>query len=90
MARNFFARSSPRSLDAGKVDNDAHGCPACPHPAIGPDAFDDEHASTLLPVGGASLDGRPLEFAPALHVARLEDHPGLDDLNADDLAIDLD
>jgi uncharacterized Zn-binding protein involved in type VI secretion len=22
--------------DLGKVDADAHGCPACPHPAIGP------------------------------------------------------
>jgi len=25
-----------RLSDLGKVDNDAHGCPACPHPAIGP------------------------------------------------------
>lgn len=22
--------------DLGKVDSDAHGCPACPHPAVGP------------------------------------------------------
>ena len=25
-----------RLTDLGKVDSDAHGCPACPHPAIGP------------------------------------------------------
>ena len=25
-----------RVSDIGKVDQDAHGCPACPHPAQGP------------------------------------------------------
>lgn len=25
-----------RVSDIGKIDNDAHGCPACPHPAKGP------------------------------------------------------
>lgn len=25
-----------RVSDIGKVDKDAHGCPACPHPALGP------------------------------------------------------
>jgi uncharacterized Zn-binding protein involved in type VI secretion len=25
-----------RVSDIGKVDKDAHGCPACPHPAQGP------------------------------------------------------
>jgi uncharacterized Zn-binding protein involved in type VI secretion len=25
-----------RLSDLGKVDSDAHGCPACPHPAVGP------------------------------------------------------
>jgi|SRR5439155_10488649 len=25
-----------RLADMGKVDSDAHGCPACPHPGIGP------------------------------------------------------
>ncbi len=25
-----------RLTDLGKVDKDAHGCPACPHPAVGP------------------------------------------------------
>lgn len=25
-----------RVFDMGKVDSDAHGCPACPHPAVGP------------------------------------------------------
>ena len=25
-----------RVSDNGKVDADSHGCPACPHPAVGP------------------------------------------------------
>jgi len=25
-----------RLMDASKVGSDAHGCPACPHPAVGP------------------------------------------------------
>lgn len=25
-----------RVSDNGKIDSDAHGCPACPHPAVGP------------------------------------------------------
>ena len=25
-----------RLSDLGKVDEDKHGCPACPHPAVGP------------------------------------------------------
>lgn len=29
-------KEASRLGDLGKVDADAHGCPACPHPGIGP------------------------------------------------------
>jgi hypothetical protein len=32
------ATRTKSTLDTGKIDSDAHGCPACPHTATGPAA----------------------------------------------------
>lgn len=78
--KRLFGRSLPASTEGNRVgvDRDAHGCPACPHPA----AFaDDSERSTLLPIGGLALDGRALQVTPNAEL----DGPELEGLDAIEL-----
>ena len=65
--RRLFSRAAAPARESAAVQtpeialNCAHGCPACPHPATWA-GFDDEAAATLLPQGGAAIDGQPLRF----------------------------
>ena len=61
--KKLFGRTAREDLApvAVQTDRDAHGCPACPHPAAAAD-FDEAETSTLLPLTGMTLDGRTLQL----------------------------
>lgn len=85
MMKRLFGRSpNPvASPTFDRVDKDAHGCPACPHPALVFENADDDGASTLLPSHHTDLDGRTFEFATEIQDFTLDSDGDVGDIALD-------